>query len=150
LDYPAPVQNSRIEFSVRSWIAGIWINSKSSGRAPARDRITNLSSNGDRPNPGQCIRKIAEAFADIQGRGVDIERLRTNALRARPTPFDAETDRHDELMGRVLEQAIFEGRLQILKSVRAESGRPAGGAEMAVRHAERDCECFGDPLGKLA
>ena len=53
-------------------------------------------------------------------------------------------------MYRVFEQAIFERRLQVLKSVRAKSRRPTGRAEMAVGHPEGDCECLGDPLGKLA
>jgi len=48
-----------------------------------------------------------------------------NALRARPTPFDTEAHRHHELMFGILEDAVFERGLQVLKSACSHRGRSA-------------------------
>src|ERR1035437_4682519 len=105
-----------MEFSVDRWIAGIRINSKCSGRISARDRVT-LAGDCDWSNPGQRVGKIAESFAEKYCRCVSIEWVCSDAPPARPPPFDAETDRHHEFMLRVLEDTVFKGRIEVLKSV---------------------------------
>ena len=93
------------QFSTLGWNSVSAVASPLSGsipkvvvEMPARNGIADLAGDGDRPDPGQCVRKIAEPFAEINRRRVGVERLRANALRARSAPFDAEADRHHELM----------------------------------------------------
>src|SRR5258707_11128723 len=118
-----------MEFSIGRYIAAIRIDSKSSGRIPARNCVTDLAGDRDRSNPGQRVGKIAEPFAEPQRRCVWIERVGSDALRARAAPLDAETDRHHELMLGVLEKPIFERGVEILKPGCSHPVRSARGLE---------------------
>src|SRR5258708_1678088 len=105
-----------MEFGVSRQIATIRIDCKSRGRIPAGERITNLPSDRARSIPGLRVRKLAEPFAEPHRRCVGIEWVGSAALRAGPAPFDAETDRHHELMLGVLEEPIFECGVEILEA----------------------------------
>jgi len=63
---PPQFKTRGLKLSVDRWIRRYLVNSKVVVERRPGDRIANLSSNGDRPNPGQCIREIAETFADIR------------------------------------------------------------------------------------
>ena len=71
------------------------------------------------------IRKIAEAFAEIERRRVDREAVGADVLRAAAAPFDVEADRHDELVLVILEHAVLERGLDVLESAGAGHDRPA-------------------------
>src|SRR5262249_57550008 len=116
---------------------------------PGRDGIADLSGNRDRAQPRQRDGKIAEAFAEIERWRVDVERLGTDALGTRSAPLDAKPDRHHELMDRILEQAVFERGLHVLKSLCADPGWTTRRRERAVGRPDRDGEGLSDPLGKL-
>src|SRR6266581_7192372 len=126
-----------MEFSVGGQIAAIRIDAEGSGRISARNCVTDLAGDRDRPNPGQRVGKIAEPFAEPQRRCVRIERVGSDALRARAAPLDAKTDRHHELMLWVLEEPIFERRLQVLETGRSQRIRSAGWAETAIGRTKR-------------
>src|SRR5712671_1152999 len=138
-----------MEFSVGNGIAGIRIDAESSRGVSARDRVAHLPRDGDRSNPGHRVRKITEPFSEPQRRCVAIERVCSGALRARPTPFDAETDRHHELMFGVLEDAVFKGRLQVLKSTCSDPGKSSGWAEAAKGGSKGYREGLGNPFGEF-
>src|SRR5216683_3880130 len=138
-----------MEFSIGRQIAAIRIDSKCSGRVSAGYRVTDLAGDRDRSNPGQRVRKIAEAFAEKHGWRVGIERVGPDALRARPAPFDAKADRHHELMFRILEHTVFEGRLQVLKAACSHPGRSSRRAEAAEGRSKRHRERLGNPLGEF-
>src|ERR1700730_7414851 len=78
-----------------------------------------------------------------------IERLRTDAFGAGAAPFDADADRHHELMHGVPEYAVLERGVQVLKSVGSRC-RWIHRAEEGVSRAERYREIFGDPFGELS
>src|SRR5258707_1960561 len=137
-----------MEFSIGRYIAAIRIDSKSSGRIPARNCVTDLAGDRDRSNPGQRVGKIAEPFAEPQRRCVGIERVCSDALNARAAPLDAETDRHHELMLRVLEKPIFKCGLEVLKSGCSQGIWSSGRPEAAVGRSKRHRYGLGDPLGK--
>ena len=64
-----------------------------------------------------------------------IEPLRADALGTGAAPLDAHTDRHHELMLRILVDAVFEGRIEILKSIRS-GCRRIGRAEEGIGRAK--------------
>src|SRR5450631_3597971 len=138
-----------MKFSIDGRVAAVGVDARDGGRAPARDRVTDLAGDRDGPYPGQRVGKIAEAFAEIDRRRVRIEGVSADASRARPAPFDAETDRHYELVGRILDDPIFERGLKILKTVRSHPRRSARRAEMAISRTNRYCEGLSDPLGEF-
>src|SRR5439155_24131799 len=78
-----------------------------------------------------------------------IEWVGYDALRARAAPLDAETDRHPELALGVLDEPIFERRLQVLESGCSQRVRSAGRAEAAIGRSKRYCERLGDPFRKF-
>src|ERR1700716_1223456 len=77
-----------------------------------------------------------------------IERLGADAFGTGPAPLDAHTDGHHELMLRVLVNTVFEGRIEILKSIRSRCRR-IGWTEEGIGRAKRHGEILGDPFGKL-
>src|SRR3954453_7453738 len=132
LNSSAPVQHAGMKFGVGRQIAAIRIDAEAGGGMPARNRITDLAGDSDRPQPGQGVGQIAKTFAEPDGRRVGVEGVRPDALRARPTPFHAKAHRHNELMGGVFDNPVLERGLDVLKPVRSHSGQSAGRAEMAV------------------
>src|ERR1035437_4500597 len=121
-----------MEFGIDRRIATFGIDSKGGGRASTRNRVANLARDSDGSNPGQRVRKIAETFAEIDGRRVGIEGICSEASRACPAPFDAEAHRHHKLIRRLFDDAVFERGLKILKPVRSDPGQSPGRAKMAV------------------
>jgi hypothetical protein len=144
----APVEHPRIEVGIYHLIAGVRIDTERRDRALAGGRITDLAGDCDGPDPGQRIGEIAKSFAEIERRRVDVEGFRRDIGSAGATAFDAEPDRHHEFMRGVLENAIFERGLKILKAVGSGCRRIDRGEE-GIGRAERDREILGDSLGKL-
>src|SRR5262245_611196 len=148
LDSSTPVQNPGMKFRIGGYIAAVGIDARGGGRSSAGDGVADLAGDGDRPDPGQRIRKIAKAFAEIDIRDVGVERLRADIRSARATPLDAEADGHHELMFGVLEDPIFEGGVEVLESIGSRYSW-IDWAQEGVGRAERDREILGDPLGKF-
>src|SRR5205823_10888205 len=99
-----------------------------------------------RPDPGERVRQIAKTFAEEDRRRVGIERVRAHPRSTRAAPFDGKTDRHDELMCRVFEDAVLERRFEILESACPHADRTARGTQTAIGRAKRNGERLSDPL----
>ena len=129
-------------------IATIRVDAEGRGRVTPGNGISDLPRDCDRPNPGQGIGKISEAFAEVDRRRVGVELIGAHAVRTCTAPFDAEADRHHELMFDILEQPVFERGLEVLETVGSRARR-IDRAEKGVGRAERDRKILGDALGKL-
>ena len=150
LNRSAPIQNARMKFGIGCCDAAIRIDAECGGRVSTRDGVPDLSGDRDRSHPGKRVRKIAQSFAEINGRRVGIEGICADARRTCPAPFDGKTDRHHELMRGVFQDPVLERGLKVLEPVRSRAGRATGWAEPAVGGSNGDRESLGDPLGKLA
>jgi hypothetical protein len=82
-----------MKFGIDRRVAAVGVDAEGRGRIPARDRVTELAGDRDRPDPGQRIRKIAKTFAEIDRRCVGIEGIGADACHAAATPFDGKTVR---------------------------------------------------------
>src|SRR5665647_2855138 len=150
LDGSTPVQNARMIFGIDRRIAAVGIDAEGAGRVPARDRVTELAGERDRPDPRKRIRKIAETFAEIHGRCVGIEGIGADAGRATAAPFDGKADRHHELVLRVPVDAVFERGFPVLESIGARPGRASRPTEQTVGRADGYREVFRDTFGKFS
>lgn len=138
-----------MKFGIGGHLARVGIDAEGRGGSPARDGVADLSGDRDGTQPGQGVGQVAKTFAEIDGRRVGVERIGSDAIGAGAAPFDAQPERHNEFMLRVLEDPILESRIEILKSVSADPGGPARRTEDAVGRADRDRKRFGNPLGKF-
>src|SRR6202158_3640576 len=92
---------------------------------------------------------MGEPFAEIDVRRVMIEWLAAATFATGPTPLDAQTDRHHELMFWVLDDAVFKGRTKVLKAVRSHPRRTAGRLQAGEGRTKRHRERLGDAIGTL-
>jgi hypothetical protein len=87
--------------------------------------VAELAGQRERPRPSQARRKIAKAFAEIKCRRVGGDGIGADALGTAAAPFDVEAHGGDELVLGILEHAVLERRLDVLKPAGAVSHRPA-------------------------
>jgi hypothetical protein len=138
-------QHARMELGVDGLIAGVRIDAERRVEIPRRDGIADLAGDRDRPDPGERIGQIAQAFAKIDIRDVGVEGFRAHICGSRAAPLDTEANRHHELMLGALENPVFEGGIEVLETV-GPGRRRIDRAKESVGRAKRYRKILGDPF----